>query len=102
MPPRPALALPLLLLAAAAGPAGCARFPAFPGGEVAATGDYPALLPLELLLARGAGGAIDAGLTARLEARGAALRARAAALRGPVIEPPTRARMAAALARAPR
>ncbi|WP_296761739.1 hypothetical protein [Sediminimonas sp.] len=73
----------LTLLAAA--PAGCARFPALddtitPEAEAAA---YPALVPIEPLLADGPAGAdTDARQDeAALMARAAALRARAAELR---------------------
>ncbi len=75
----------------------CAEFPALDGTvapEVTA-GEYPALVPLDPLLARA--GAPDnsraAGAEAALAPRIAALRARAARLRGPVIPAPIRARM---------
>ena len=78
---------PLLLLAA------CAEFPALDArlaGEAEAA--PPALLPLGPLLARAdllAGAAPPGGL----EARAAALAARAAALRGAVLSPEERARL---------
>lgn len=63
--------------------------------------DYPALVPIEQLLADPAGqprvDAVEAQATqAALDARAAALTARAAALRGPVIDAPSRARLTAA------
>lgn len=97
MPRRCAL-VPALLLALLAGCADLPDFDAAGGGG--ATGrpaaGYPRILPLEALLARAGGAAVDARLQASVSARAAGLRARAAALRRPVIEPETRARMAAA------
>jgi hypothetical protein len=90
-------------LAVAAGLAvlsGCAAFPDFgPDRPLAAGQGYPAILPLGALLAQGAGGTITPDFTASLEARGAALRARAALLRRPVIDRETRARIEQARAR---
>lgn len=106
---RPAARSPrgaLLPMAAAAATvlallAGCARFPEvdrFPpatGGAAA-----PALLPLDDLLSQAAvasaGGTQAAGEA--LAARAARLKARAALMRGPVLDPATRARLAAAIA----
>ena len=57
---------------------------------------YPALAPLAGLLAQGAApGRVSAQTEARVTSAAAALRARAAALRGPVVDPATRARMVA-------
>lgn len=82
----PAFALPLLM--AACGDPGT---------------DYPALLPTAALLAEPVlpphVGDAGAATAAPAQSRAEALRARAGALRGPVIEPATRARMAAAPAR---
>ncbi|MFC2968379.1 hypothetical protein [Acidimangrovimonas pyrenivorans] len=79
---------------------GCTGFPDLDTAISAETraAPYPALLPLDALLAGGDGTATaEAGAT--LTARAAALRARARALRGPVIDETTRARLAAAVAR---
>lgn len=69
-----ALGLPLIL-------SGCAAFPEVMAREGGGTGSYPAIAPLDELVAQGEGGAItDPGIAA-LEARAAGLRGRAAALR---------------------
>ena len=60
---------------------------------------YPRLLPLEQILADSATAEATPELEAALEARAAVLRARAAGLRGPVIEPPLRSRMARGVTR---
>lgn len=66
-----------------------------------ADADYPALMPLDQLLAEPAPAATTpAAVQADLSTRAAALSARAQTLRGPVIDPATRARMSAAQARA--
>ena len=93
--------LPALLLTLAAG---CATLPDFgvaggPGGPPLPAGDYPRILPIEALLAQADGMVLDAGHAAAVVSRAAGLRARAAALRRPVIEPATRVRMAAAAGR---
>lgn len=54
---------------------------------------YPTLIPLEEVTARAATLQTDAGTPDAVAARAADLRARAAALRGPVIDPATRARL---------
>jgi len=83
----------LLLLVA------CAPFPAVEAAVDQARADAPApdLLPIDELLAQAGSGSsaqtADAGLTARV----AALRARAAALRGPITDPATRARLGRAI-----
>lgn len=91
---RPALALSLLALGAA-----CADIPALEGRvspEVAAA-PYPMIAPLGPILSR-AEALTDSERTSpamfvSVEARLAALRARAARLRGPVISPTDEARM---------
>ena len=79
--------------------AGCADIPELPGTMVADDAPYPALIPIEGLLAAAAGAdaairVADAG-TAGVMSRVAGLSARANALRGPVIDGATRARMRA-------
>ncbi len=85
---------PAFLLAIALGLMGCTQFPeldetATPG---VAEAPYPDLLPLETLL-RGAPPRATPDLRAGVADRAAALRARAAFLQRPVIDPATRARM---------
>lgn len=90
-PARLTAALILPLLASACGDAGTA---------------YPALVPVASILAEpalpdapGAAATDPAAVAAPVRSRADALRDRATALRGPVIEPPTRARMDRAVAR---
>ena len=97
MPRRPAphlLALLLVLLAAA-----CGRFPLpDPVSSAAAHSTaFPALIPLGPLLAQAnaQNGAAQGDPTAELGVRIAQLNARAAALRGGVVDPQTRAQMQA-------
>jgi len=95
---RPALPrlLALALLAA------CARFPELEGAATRGVLDapYPALVPLDALLAEAAAPGMGVEASAGLQARAAALRARAAALRArPVIDRATRSRLRAAIAR---
>lgn len=74
----------------------CAQFPAIDAMPPAASGPAPALVPIDRLLA-----AADAPTSARaagLAARAARLKVRAALMRGPVLDPATRARLAAAIA----
>lgn len=66
------------------------------GGQDA---DYPQLLPMDEILTDAAPAPDPAPLRAGLDRGAAALRARAAGLRGPVIEPAIRARMTAMRAR---
>jgi hypothetical protein len=96
MPPaRPGPALAPLLLSLAAG---CSPFPDLddrvsPGALEA---PYPELVATEpLVAAAGSPGDTAEGIAAAeaLEARAAAVQARAAGLQGPVIEPETRARL---------
>ena len=80
----------------------CGRFPDLEGSisERARLADYPRLVPLEPLLATAFTGAQDArNESAGLVARAARLRIRAAAMRRPVVDRRTRARLAAALRR---
>ena len=92
---RPVLALAVAGLALAA----CAPpedLPPALTAVAASDAPYPALAPLKGLLARGAGPLrVSAQTEAQVASAAAALRARAAALRGPVVDPATRARMAA-------
>ncbi len=100
MPARFRLPRALALAAGLAALAACGTLPDLGAREdPPGARDYPAILPLGPLLAQAEGGVIAPDLTASLEARGAALRARAAALKRPVIERATRARLTAALAR---
>ncbi|QQA43676.1 hypothetical protein [Pelagovum pacificum] len=80
--------------------AGCASIPALDGrvsDEVAAL-PYPDLVPLGPVVAEGRalgqGGATGEALSTAVDSRAAALRARAAALRPPVVDDATRDRMA--------
>ncbi len=79
--------------------AACAQFPqvdALPAlGPDAAP---PALLPLDGLLAQAEGPAVAEAAGAALLARAERLKARARLMRGPVLEPETRARLATAIA----
>ncbi|MFC7703169.1 hypothetical protein ACFQXB_03040 [Plastorhodobacter daqingensis] len=77
--PRFSAFLPLCLCLA-----GCAAPP---------DGDYPALVPLETLTARADDVSIAPATAETLEVRAAALRARAAALRRPVLHPDERSRL---------
>jgi hypothetical protein len=86
--PYPVACLAAVLLVVA-----CAEFPeidAFPPTSGAAA---PALVPLDTLLAQTAASPD----TPDLAPRAARLKARAALMRGPVMDPATRARLAAAL-----
>ncbi|MFZ3584062.1 hypothetical protein ACOI1H_18115 [Loktanella sp. DJP18] len=83
--------------------AGCADAPSLDGriSAAAAAAPYPTLQPLAPLLARAATpGQITAASTARMDGDTAGLRARAAALRGPVVDAATRTRMQGGVARA--
>ncbi|MFV2038470.1 MAG: hypothetical protein ACC646_12850 [Paracoccaceae bacterium] len=83
--------------------AGCAQFPDLDGriSESARNAPFPALINLDALLSAAYdGGDAAAAASATLSAQVAALRTRAAALRGPVVDRRTRARMAAAARRA--
>lgn len=83
-------------LACLLGLAGCTDFPALDGtiSPALQNAPYPDLVPLSPIVAQA--GAADYGgasAAADLAPRLAALRARAAGLRGPVIPAPTRSRM---------
>lgn len=77
--------------------AGCTQFPDLdsaisPGAESA---DYPDLVPLETLQARTTEPTVTPSAISGIEARIANLRARAARLKGTIIDHPTRARLTA-------
>ncbi|MEP3845630.1 MAG: hypothetical protein ABJM43_09855 [Paracoccaceae bacterium] len=79
------------------GLASCATFPELDSSfsPAARTADFPALVPLEPLLAQNAGTGTNPQETVKtLEGRLASLRARAARLRGPVLDRASRARLA--------
>lgn len=77
----------------------CTTFPELDAATSAETrtAPYPALAPIEAF-ATAETGRITPDTTASIQARAAALRARAAAMQGPVTDPATRARLAAAIA----
>lgn len=93
--PRPVPVLALILVTLAA----CTGFPALEGRvpDDVAQAPYPAIAPLGPLLARAdalaTSGRTSPAALAPVDARLAALSARADALRGPVIPPAQRARM---------
>ncbi len=76
----------------------CTPFPD-PGGRLSAArnegaGEAPALIPVGELLARADRIAVSEAIPRTIAARVASLQARAARLRGPVVDGATRARMA--------
>ena len=77
--------------------AGCAQFPELDAATSATARDapYPDLIPVEDIMAQVPQDRITPDTASGLSARVAALRARAARLRGSVIDSPTRARMRA-------
>ncbi|SIN98827.1 hypothetical protein [Vannielia litorea] len=82
--------------------AGCTQFPELDAvtSASAKSAAYPRLVPIDGILARaGSSGTDPVALRSSLEARVAGLRTRAARMRGPIIEPPVRARMNDALRR---
>lgn len=89
----------LIVLIAMTGLAACADVPQLDDriGEAARAADYPTLLPLDPLLAAAAAnetaGQITPASVAAFDSRIATLRARAARIRGPVIDGATRRRM---------
>ncbi|MBT0958789.1 hypothetical protein IV417_15475 [Alphaproteobacteria bacterium KMM 3653] len=93
--------LPLPCAAALALVVGCTPFPDLDGAvsENARSAAFPTLIPLDGLIAGAGETRITPATTAGLSGSVAALRARAARLQRPVIEPALRARMQAALAR---
>lgn len=93
LPARPRL-LPCLLALLLAACTPLPDFAAFPEGAGAPP---PALMPMDQLLAAAATPGVAEARAQNLSARAARLRARAALMRGPVHDPATRARLAAAL-----
>lgn len=91
---------PLIALLAACCLAACTQFPELDrtiSPEMAAS-DYPALVPLEPVLAQATAGRVDAKATqAQLEARVARLRSRAARMRGSILSGRERQRLAEGL-----
>lgn len=84
------LILPLFLLGA------CTQFPALDDSvpDAAARAEYPDLVPLDPLLSSLADAPTkNTEIESNLQSRVAALRARAARLRRPIVDPATRARM---------
>ena len=98
---RPAL-LPLVLcfLAAVGGCGGFDQIDAIQA-QTGRGGTAPQLVPIEGLIAQAGPGRATASAAGGVAARAAALRARAKAMRGPVHNPATRARLAAAVAAHP-
>jgi hypothetical protein len=96
---NPASVLVCLCALACALLAGCSPLPQT-GRESIATKAAPQLLPIDQLLAAAADapGGASAAQGEALAARAARLRARAGLMRGPVMEPETRARLDAAIA----
>lgn len=92
--------LPLILVATLA-LAACAQFPELDArtADIDPRTPYPALVPLDPLLAGATDDQITEETGPRLEARAAALRARARSLRGAIIDDETRARMETGVAR---
>lgn len=81
-----------------AGVAGCASFPDLDHIEVAGAGATPQLMPVDRLLAQADTPArASAAQADGLAARAARLKQRAALMRGPILDPETRARLAAAI-----
>ena len=80
---------------------GCSDFPELDAAisPAARQAGYPSLLPMGPLMTDVAEVQITEETTATLHARASNLRARAARLRGPVVDSATRARMRAAIAR---
>lgn len=95
---RPSFRLPVLLAVALALSA-CASVPAI-DALPPATSDAapPALVPIDDLLAQAAGPSVAESAGAALAARAARLKARARLMRGPVLDPDTRAALAEAIA----
>lgn len=83
--------------------AACATFPDVDTAQarLASTGPAPQLVPIEGLIAQAGPGRASQAASDALAGRAANLRARAAAMRGPVHSPATRARLAAAIAAYP-
>ena len=102
MRPRPSRLIATFAMIAAC--AGCADIPQVGGTDAAAARNapYPDLAPLESILnaVENTPKRITPASIDQTQNRAARLRARAAALRGPVVDAATRARMRAASARA--
>ncbi|MCF6317228.1 MAG: hypothetical protein L3J30_13320 [Marinosulfonomonas sp.] len=92
--------LPALVLSAAL-LAGCSNFPELDDAvsPTARKAGYPALLPIDQLIAGAQEVQITEETVLTLQSRIARLKAHAARLRGPVVDTATRARMRAAIAR---
>jgi hypothetical protein len=85
---------------------GCSSFPEVDAAQAAFTlksgqRATPRLVPIDGLIAQAVPGRATASARDALAARATGLRARAAAMRGPVYSPATRARLAAAIAAYP-
>lgn len=95
---------PALLLATVVGLVGCAKIPDVGGADATAARNapYPTLVPLSDVLntVQNTPSQITPATVATTNDRIARLRARAASLRGPVVDAGTRSRMRAANARA--
>jgi hypothetical protein len=92
------LTLPRALLCLAlTAPGGCATFPEM-GDVPSAKAVAPDLLPLDSLLAQVGTPTATVAVGNALAARAARLRARAALMQAPVMDPATRARLQAAIA----
>jgi hypothetical protein len=92
------LTLPRALLCLAlTAPGGCATFPEM-GDVPSAKAVAPDLLPLDSLLAQVGTPTATVAVGNALVARAARLRARAALMQAPVMDPATRARLQAAIA----
>lgn len=81
--------------------AGCSNFPELDAAvtPAARTADFPSLVPISPLIAGAQQVQITEETVATLQGRVSGLKARAARLRGPIIDGATRARMQAAMAR---
>lgn len=89
------MSMPVVFLLVLISLAGCTQFPGIDEMSATRSGPAPTLVPIDTLLA-----AADAPTPARatdLAERAARLKARAALMRGPVLDPATRARLAAAM-----
>jgi hypothetical protein len=91
-----AFARAMLCLALIA-PGGCAEFPEM-GRVPSAQAAAPDLMPMDSLLAQVGTPRATPAVTDALAGRAARLRARAALMQGPVMDPATRARLQAAIA----
>lgn len=85
--------LPIFLILAA-----CAETPRLDRSGSLPPGPPPAILPLDELVAQAAVPGLSDTVAPSVAARAARLRAKAAAMRGPVHDPATRERLSAAIA----